>query len=368
MNLNRLVKSIQRRFWRGYTSGMAKLHELTYLFWETTTACNLSCRHCGTSCAPSTALDNELSTAEIKAVFDTIIEDFDPKKITVAVTGGEPLLRPDVFEVCAHFASRGMRWGMVTNGLLFNDRAIELANKAGMGSVSVSIDGNREHHEYLRGKGTYQKTVDAYERLRDSGHFEIVEIVSCPSRKMVDEIDSVYEEMVKFGPYQWRLLPIAPIGRGIDHPELLLDAKHWKKLLDWIRAKRMDKDAPLGVMLDEEGFLGEPYEREVRDLPYFCFAGIHAGSILADGSVSACPSVCRSFIQGNVRERRFSEIWEQEFKEFRDRRWMKQGECADCHAFADCQGNSLHLWQGRDTGPALCHLKMLEEAKRGETS
>ena len=362
--MSKLIKSIQRRFWRGYTAGMARLHELNYLFWEATTACNLGCRHCGTACGPHTALPDELTTAEIKAVFDTIIEDYDPKKITVAVTGGEPLLRPDLFEVCAHFASRGMRWGMVTNGLLFTDKAIDLAHKAGMGSVSISLDGLKAHHDYLRGRGTYGKTADAFTRMRDSGLFEIVELVSCPSRRMVDELDDVYERMVELRPWQWRILPIAPIGRARDHPELFLDGEHWVRLLDWIRAKRADPAAPLRVTLDEEGFLGEPWEREVRELPYYCFAGVHIASILANGDVSACPSVCRSFVQGSVRERRFSEIWENEFQEFRDRRWMKQGECAECRSFPDCQGNSLHLWQSTESGPAVCHLKMLKEAKK----
>lgn len=359
--MNRLLKSIQRRFWRAYTRGAAKLHELTYLFWETTTACNLSCRHCGTSCGPNTALPDELTTAEIKAAFDTIIADFDPKKITVAVTGGEPLLRPDVFEVCAHFARHGMRWGMVTNGLLMTDQAIDLAWKAGMGSVSVSLDGLKRHHEYLRGRRTFEPTLDAVRRLLASGHFEIVEAISCPTRQMIEDLDEVYDFMLTLGLDQWRILPLAPIGRCRDHPELLLDSGSWVKLLDWLRAKRGMKDPPLQVTLDEEGFLGEPYEREVRELPYYCFAGIHAASILADGSVGPCPSVCRSFVQGNIRERRFSEIWESEFKEFRDRRWMQQGECVGCQDFADCQGNSMHLWQSRESGPALCHLQLIRE-------
>ncbi|MBN2081614.1 radical SAM protein [bacterium] len=357
--MNRFLKSIQRRFWRGYTRGAARLHELTYLFWETTTACNLSCRHCGTSCAPTSALPDELTTAEVKAAFDTIIADFDPKRITVAVTGGEPLLRPDVFEVAAHFASHGMRWGMVTNGLLMTDKAIDLAHKAGMGSVAVSLDGLQAHHEFLRGKGTFEKTADAVRRLKQSGHFEIVEVISCPTNQMIDDLDAVYEYMLTLDLDQWRLLPLAPIGRCREHPELLLSPANWVKLLDFLRAKRRAKDAPLTVTLDEEGFLGEPYEREVREIPYFCFAGIHAASILADGSVSACPSVCRSFVQGSIRERRFSEIWESEFKVFRDRRWMKQGECANCPEFADCLGNSMHLWQDMHSGPELCHLKLI---------
>jgi radical SAM protein with 4Fe4S-binding SPASM domain len=65
-------------------------------------------------------------------------------------------------------------------------------------------------------------------------------------------------------------------------------------------------------------------------------------------------------VQGNIRERRFSDIWENEFQAFRDRRWMGQGDCHGCKSFADCKGNSFHLWDGPDAcGPNACHLKLL---------
>jgi radical SAM protein with 4Fe4S-binding SPASM domain len=179
---------------------------------------------------------------------------------------------------------------------------------------------------------------------------------------LVAELDRAYEFMCSLQLDGWRLLPLAPIGRVKKHPELLLTGAQLRTLLDWLKAKRADKTAPLKVTLDEEGFLGDDYEREVRDMPYFCFAGVHAASILADGSVSACPSIDRSFVQGNIRQRRFSDIWEHEFKLYRDRSWMKQGKCAGCTSFADCLGNSMHLWDSpAGCGPALCHLALLNE-------
>lgn len=283
--MKRLLKPIQQRMWRSYTAGAAKLHELTYLFWETTLRCNLSCRHCGSNCAPNSALPGELTTDEVKAAFDTIAEDFDTKKITVAVTGGEPLLRPDVFEVASHFAKQGMRWGMVTNGLLITDRVIELMKASGMGSIAISLDGPRQQHEYLRGRGTYALTVAAVERVRDAAFLDILEVLTCPTVRVLADLDPFYDFLAGLGIDQWRILPLIPIGRVKQHPKLQLDGAQWRELLDWIRDKRSDKRAPLKVTLDEEGFLGEPYEREVRELPYFCFAGIHAASILADGDV-----------------------------------------------------------------------------------
>lgn len=358
--MNRTLKTVQRRFWRAYVRGAAKLHELTYLFWETTLRCNLACRHCGSGCGPSAGLPDELTGDEVKAVFETVAQDFNPKKITVAVTGGEPLLRPDVFGVAAHIARLGFRWGMVTNGVLMTDRAVTLCRAAGMGSVSVSIDGLKPQHEFLRGKGSFEPAVEAVRKLKRAAFLGVLEVVTCPTGAVVRELDATYDFLCTLGLDCWRLIPLAAIGRVRQHPELLLTGAELRALLDWIRAKRADKRAPLKVMLDEEGYLGEPYEREVRDSPYFCFAGIHAAALLADGSVGPCPSVDRSFVQGHVRERRFSEIWDNEFKQFRDRRWMARGKCELCHSFADCQGNSFHLWSAPDANsPACCHLALL---------
>lgn len=78
-----------------------------------------------------------------------------------------------------------------------------------------------------------------------------------------------------------------------------------------------------------EGFLGK-YESEVRDHFYSCNAGISVASVLADGSISSCPSIRSNFHQGNIYEDDFMEVWEKRFQVFRNREWARKGECADC--------------------------------------
>jgi radical SAM protein with 4Fe4S-binding SPASM domain len=353
---------LRRLLWRGYVNSAGKAHDLRYLFWECTLRCNLSCAHCGSACAPNAALPGELSTAEIKAALSTVAEDFPAGKVMLAVTGGEPLLRPDLFEVMDHATRLGFPWGMVTNATLLNDRAVELCQTTRMGSVSVSLDGLKSHHERLRGRGAFERTLSGIARLKAAAFLQVLEVTTCPTPQVVAELDAVYDFMCGLGLDAWRIIPIAPIGRARQRPDLLLTAADWPKLLTWVSAKRADKSAPLKVTLDEEGFLGWGWECRVRDLAYFCPAGVNIASILADGAVGACPSIPRSFIQGSIRERRFKDIWDSEFKLFRDRRWMKRGECEQCPSFADCRGNSLHLWDSPDAdGPAQCHLKLLEE-------
>jgi radical SAM protein with 4Fe4S-binding SPASM domain len=355
------LNPLRRLLWRGYVSSAAKAHELRYLFWECTLRCNLSCAHCGSACAPNAALPGELTTAEIKDCLSTVAQDFPAGKVMLAVTGGEPLLRPDLFEVMDHATRLGFPWGMVTNATLLNDRAVELCRRTHLGSVSVSLDGLKQHHERLRGRNTFERTLAGIERLRRAAIVQVLEVTTCPTPQLVAQLDSVYEFMCSLGLDAWRIIPIAPIGRARETPELRLGAADWRALLEWLAAKRADSNAPLQVTLDEEGFLGWGWECRVRDLAYYCPAGVNVASILADGAVGACPSIPRSFTQGNIRERRFKDIWEGGFQLLRDRRWMRRGACAQCASFGDCRGNSLHLWDSPDApGPALCHKKLLE--------
>ena len=107
-----------------------------------------------------------------------------------------------------------------------------------------------------------------------------------------------------------------------------------------------------------EGFLGE-YEGEVRDHFYSCNAGISIASVLADGTISACPSIRSDYHQGNIYKDNFMDVWENGFREFRDREWAKKGQCADCSFFRYCEGNGMHL---RDNNGELlvCHYNRLK--------
>ena len=107
-----------------------------------------------------------------------------------------------------------------------------------------------------------------------------------------------------------------------------------------------------------EGFLGE-YEGFVRDHMFTCQAGMSISSVMIDGSISACASIRSNLAQGNIYKDDFIDVWENRYQPYRDRSWMKTGECADCKYFRYCQGNGMHLRD--DNGELiLCHLKRLK--------
>ena len=106
-----------------------------------------------------------------------------------------------------------------------------------------------------------------------------------------------------------------------------------------------------------EGFLGN-YEMQVRDHFFECYAGVNVASVLADGSISGCPSIRADYHQGNIYRDSFWEVWNNRFEPYRNREWMHKGECADCKMFRYCLGNGMHLRD--DKGNLIvCHYHRL---------
>lgn len=352
-----LGKLFRLKAWQGYQKVERRRHQLTAVFWETTLRCNLNCRHCGSSCGP-TELADDLTTGEIKRAIAELAEDYDPREIMFYVTGGEPLLRPDLFEVTSYMSHLGFVWGMVTNGTLVNPSVIDRAWASGMATVSVSLDGLEDAHDWLRGRGTFRKALAAVRLLKDAGFLQTLEITTCANRRNVSQLQEMYRAFSEEGVDQWRILMTSPIGRARENAGLLLTPAELRPVLEFIRSKRLVPGG-LPVTLCEEGFLGPEFEGEVRDAFYYCPAGISIGSILYNGAVSACPSIPRDLVQGSIRNDRFSAIWEDRFKPFRDREWMKTGRCRDCRSWGLCHGNSLHLWDFERNCTSVCHLEIL---------
>jgi radical SAM enzyme (rSAM/lipoprotein system) len=276
---------------------------------------------------------------------------------TVVLTGGEPLLRADI-EVCGReIRKRGMRWSMVTNGILYTkERHIWLLN-AGMGALTISLDGLEISHNWLRNTTSgFNRVVDAIELAASSPRLNF-DVVTCVNQRNISELAQIRELLIQKKVKAWRLFTIIPIGRAVNHSELLLTDAQFVQLMNFIAESRKSK--AIDVKFSCEGFVGK-YEPKVRDSRFFCRAGINIGSILIDGSISACPNIDRSLAQGNIYTDNFYEIWETKFQPFRNRRWTKTGTCATCSNYTDCLGNGLHNWHGDKQQVLVCHKEKIQ--------
>jgi radical SAM protein with 4Fe4S-binding SPASM domain len=342
-----------------------KEHRLNYLFWESTLTCNLSCRHCGSSCSPGQKRADELDGPAIKKIFKEIASDFDASDICIAVTGGEPLTRPDLFDVMGECHQLGFYWGMVSNGILITREVIRQMEQTGMGTISLSIDGDAKGHAVLRGsEKAYDQALRGLGLILEYGQFlDPVEVVSVVHSRNVDRLEEAYAVFASMGVRYWRLLNIDPIGRMKEpgQQDLFLNGKQFVRFLDFVVSKR--EEGLMDVSFEESGFLGLKYEGRVRDWHFKCPAGISVASILHDGAIGACPSLGRNMVEGDGRRERFSDVWNNRYQRFRDRKATRyKGPCRQCTWWDFCEGGSLHLWDWEAEKPLNCAYQLLRNA------
>jgi len=333
----------------------AKLHPLKQLFWECTLRCNLHCLHCGSDCKAN-AVTPDMPKEDFLRVIDSITPYVDNHTLMINITGGEPLVRSDLEEVGRELYEREYPWGIVTNGMLLTEERLNRLRAAGMRSLTLSLDGFEADHNWMRGhEQSYERALNAIRLLARTTDVNWG-IVTCVNRRNYGTLAAFRDMIYEAGVRDWRLFTIFPVGRAAEHPELQLDDKDFRGLMDFIVETRNQ-----GLIHTEyacEGFLGE-YEGKVRDYLYTCQAGISVASILIDGSISSCMSIRFNHRQGNIYEDDFMEVWNNRFKAYRNREWARQGECEDCKMFRYCEGNGMHLHD--DDGKLLfCHLHRLK--------
>jgi radical SAM enzyme (rSAM/lipoprotein system) len=284
------------------------------------------------------------------AALDTIQEPVP--NLTVVLTGGEPLLRKDIEWCGREIRKRGMRWSLVSNGLLYDkERHISLLN-AGMGALTFSLDGLKTSHNWLRNnESSFDKVIHSIELAVGSSRLNF-DIVTCVNNRNISELAQIRDLLIQKGVKSWRLFTIMPIGRAKNNSELFLTDNQFVELLDFIADSRKSK--AIEVKFSCESYVGQ-FELKVRDSYFFCRAGINIGSVLIDGSISACPNIDRSFSQGNIYGDNFYDVWRTKFEPFRNRRWTKTGQCATCREYDDCQGNGFHNWHGDRQNVLVCH-------------
>ncbi len=344
-----MLTSIKKLAFRKFKAIETQHHELNYLFWECTTRCNLNCLHCGSDCSQDSQFQ-DMPREDFLTALDTI--KTSQPNFLVVITGGEPLLRNDIEKCGLEIRKRGMRWAMVSNGHLYTKEKHNALLNAGMGALTISFDGLEQSHNWLRNNSSsYNKVLKAIETAASSPRLNF-DVVTCVNKVNISELPQIKELLIEKGVKAWRLFTIIPIGRAANNQDLNLSDKQFVELMEFIATTRKEKT--LDIKFSCEGYVGK-YEPKVRDSYFFCRAGINIGSILIDGSISACPNIDRSFSQGNIYQDNFYNIWINKFEPFRNREWTKTGQCSNCSDYKDCQGNGFHNWHGNKKNVLVCH-------------
>ena len=336
---------------------LQQLHPLQQLFWESTLRCNVHCLHCGSDCSSSEVTPDMPAEDFLRVIDQSITPHVDPHKVLIIISGGEPLMRKDLAQVGAALKQRGYPWGMVTNGLALTEKRFRELMAAGLRSMAISFDGLELDHNWLRQHPLAFEGATRAIKLAAATPSLTWDVVTCVNQRTINQLDEMQEYLWSIGVRNWRLITIDPMGRAAHNPELLLNAEQMRYLLEYIREKRKQG---LHISYSCEGFMPE-YEMDIRDHLFHCAAGVSIASILIDGSISACTSVRGKYYQGNIYKDDFWEVWENGFKPYRNRQWMKQLEpCNDCKLWRYCEGGGMHL-RREDGELMLCHHNKLQE-------
>ena len=329
---------------------------LRLVFWELTRGCNLRCVHCRAAAELQRSPD-ELVLEECRTVVDSIASAGSP---ILVLTGGEPLYRPDVFDIAAHAASRGLRVAVASNGTLMTDDAAARLKASGVVRVSISLDGvTADTHDGFRGQsGAFEAARRGMEAGRRAGLS--LQVNTTVVNRNVDQLPAIYDAVAGWGADAWHLFMLVPVGCGLEvAPSEQLGADTYERILHWIytraREGRMEMRATCAphyyrVIAQRAPLDGLP----VTDVPPHrphgpagpgglasmtrgCLAGTGVCFISYRGEVQPCGYLPIS--AGNVRRTPFKAIWEEGdlWRSFRDPRAL-EGKCGACEYKVLCGG------------------------------
>jgi radical SAM protein with 4Fe4S-binding SPASM domain len=354
----KILKLWRQQIWLKHRDQIIKNSTLRYLFWECTMNCNFRCKHCWSN-GGDKVYDESLSTQEIKNALLDISKNFNAKKITIAVTWWEPLLRKDLFEVMEYAVSLWFNWWMVTNGFFINDNVIEKMKKSKMRTIEISIDWLEEQHDVFRNqKWSFHKNINALKKLIKADFLKPLSVTTTVNKTNIWSIDKMYELFSEIWLKDWRLLHMDPIGRWeSESKDLLLDKAQANTLFDFVKQKR--KQWWMRVVTWCAHYLWEEYEDDVRNHFFICNTWISIGSILHNGDIFVCPNVPREakLIQWNVKKDSFSEVWNNKYEFFRNKDRISNEKCNDCEHWEECLWWSLHSFDFKKNEQKVCFLQ-----------
>ncbi|MBQ8978223.1 MAG: radical SAM protein [Oscillospiraceae bacterium] len=344
------VKTRHLNMMADYRDGLYRQLQLRQLFFELTMRCNERCLHCGSRCGDVSS--EELGAEVYRDLIDKVKRDFSPLPM-LCITGGEPLLRKEIYDIMGYASSQGFVWGMTTNGTLIDDTAAGKLYDAGMKTVSVSVDGLEASHDaFRRTPGGYRAAIEGVKALAKHS-FNHIQVTTVVTHKTIGELDALFEIMLELPIRSWRVINLEPIGRARSLEGYMLTPDDYVKMFTFIRDKRREG---YPVEYGCSHYLGLSFEREVRNWYFICSAGIYTASILANGDIAACLDIERrpETIQGNVLRDDFTQVWKDRFGLFRQPLSEKNEKCSKCASARFCAGGAHHSWDYDGNRPLVC--------------
>ncbi|MEE4354362.1 MAG: heme b synthase [Desulfatiglans sp.] len=319
--------------------------DLRLVAWEVTRACNLNCIHCRAA-SERGPFPKELDTKKCMTIIDEISQVSKP---IVILTGGEPLLRNDIFDLAAHGTRSGLRMVMATNGTLLTRELVQEIKISGIKRISISIDGadEQQHDAFRKVDGAFKGAMKGIRLLKDADiEFQINTTVT---RHNAKNIGGILDMAVKLGAVAHHIFLLVPTGRAREMINQEIDAAEYESMLQWFYSMR-DK-VPLHlkatcaphyyrILRQEARKKGEKVDFETYGLDAMtrgCLGGTAFCFISHQGIVQPCGYL--ELDCGDLKQSTFGSVWRDSpiFKQLRDFSNYK-GKCGRCRYLPFCGG------------------------------
>ncbi len=300
--------------------------------WNLTRKCTMKCPHCYIN-ATTTELKNELTTEEAYGIIDQIAEVSSPLLI---LSGGEPLLRKDVYDIIKYGARKGFRMGLGTSGTLVDEEVARRLKEAGLATASVSIDSSNpsQHDEFKGVPGSWNKAIEAIKALRK--HEIQVQVNTTLTQENYNQIDEIMTIVENLGVENFHLFFLVPTGRGAKITDI--SPKMYEDMIRTIFSKTHKHKlnvrpscAPQFMRIAKD--MGVDMRQWIRG----CLAGLYYCRVYPTGDITPCPYLPVRL--GNIRKTPFKDIWFKSpvFKSLRNPAALK-GKCHTCNYSTICGG------------------------------
>jgi len=345
--------------------------------WELTRQCNLNCVHCRAG-ADKGPYPDELDTDKCLRVLDEINEVGKP---IVILTGGEPLLRKDVFNLAQYGSDLGLRMVMATNGTLLTTEIVNKINSAHIKRVSLSLDSSREerHDDFRKEPGAFRAAISGI-RLLKKANLEF-QINTTVTRHNIDEVEDILDMAVNLGAAAHHLFLLVPTGRAREMINQEIDALEYENLLHWFY--RMRDKVPLHlkatcapqyyrILRQEAHKKEEPVNFKNYGLDAVtrgCLGGTAFCFISSTGIVQPCGYL--ELKCGDLKKDTFGNVWRdsQIFNQLRDYSSYK-GKCGRCEFIRFCGGCRARAFEATGdylSEEPLCSYKPHRPASRDQS-
>jgi heme b synthase len=321
------------------------MNQLRMIAWEITRQCNLSCVHCRASAQKGPYL-NELTTDECLGLLDNIVSFSTP---VVILTGGEPLLRKDIFQIARHGTEKGLRLVMAVNGTLVDENMARKMQDAGIQRMSVSIDGAtaESHDRFRQVSGAFEGALCGMRSAKKVGlEFQINTTIT---RQNSHELPDILDLAIDLGAAAHHVFLLVPTGRGKDLSDQQVTAQEYEEILTWLYDQMERSPLHLKATCAPQFYriLRQKAREDGKSVTYQnfgldattrgCLGGVSFCFISNVGQVQPC-----GFLElncGDVRESTLERIWTNSpiFRDLRDFNNYR-GRCGQCEYRKVCGG------------------------------